>query len=580
LATVSVAILCSACGGGQATSVSKKISAAKGGTVSLGDEISLRIPAGALSADATVRVTKATKENPGPEELKSVKAVGPAWNIDLGGQELTAPVTLELTYDPSLLPQGAPEDAVFAAYYDESVGLVAIVRGRVNSDKHVIIVETTHLSWWQPSTWLSYDVTLFFERPYGCLPVDEKRDVCFEYYLHNEDGFRLDPVNLIFVGKNAAEVAKEIDQRLHWGRWCDVPVVSRIICSPLRLSVGSAVADMKDVTPAAQRKQLELTRRGYHIRLYQSPYHPDVVLASVHDDEAQCMLALDVGRDFDKARDVVARAFANEYQVESLYLGNKLPTTQCGGKMSTASNDGTVAIIRLDRPKATATPTPTATPRPAPTPTPQVTAAPSPTPARPAPTPTPRVTAAPTPTPPQAGRGPCGLEPIPSSEVLEDRLVKVVHPMGGPVEAYEVWESRYLPFNQTSTWIHICGLRLPANVYAPFDGVFTVAWDSVGAAPSVAGFENGVQAVYLFLGRGPLDYYVDMRCPAARSEEFHGIHPGVGQPYISVMLRCDEVRAGQLVAVLPRVQRPEWIAAQVRGASVDDAIRYLQLIFR
>jgi hypothetical protein len=401
LATVSVAILCSACGGGQATSVSKKISAAKGGTVSLGDEISLRIPAGALSADATVRVTKATKENPGPEELKSVKAVGPAWNIDLGGQELTAPVTLELTYDPSLLPEGAPEDAVFAAYYDESVGLVAIVRGRVNSDKHVIIVETTHLSWWQPSTWLSYDVTLFFERPYGCLPVDEKRDVCFEYYLHNEDGFRLDPVNLIFVGKNAAEVAKEIDQRLHWGRWCDVPVVSLIICSPLRLSAGSAVADMKVVTPAAQRKQLELTRRGYHIRLYQSPYHPDVVLASVHDDEAQCMLALDVGRDFDKAREVVAAAFETEYQVERLYLGNKLSTQQCGGNMSTASDDGTVAIIRLDRPKATATPTPTATPMPAPTPTPQVTGAPSPTPARPAPTPQPTPTT--TSTAPPAG---------------------------------------------------------------------------------------------------------------------------------------------------------------------------------
>jgi hypothetical protein len=157
--------------------------------------------------------------------------------------------------------------------------------------------------------------------------------------------------------------------------------------------------------------------------------------------------------------------------------------------------------------------------------------------------------------------------------------VKVVHPMGGPVEAYEVWEVRYLPFNQTSTWIHICGLRLPANVYAPFDGVFTVAWDSVGAGPPVAGFENGVQAVYLFLGLGPLGQYVDVRCPAARSEEFHGIHPGVGQPYISVMLRCDEVRAGQLVAVLPRLPLPR-IAAQVRGASIDDAIRYLQLIFR
>jgi hypothetical protein len=151
--------------------------------------------------------------------------------------------------------------------------------------------------------------------------------------------------------------------------------------------------------------------------------------------------------------------------------------------------------------------------------------------------------------------------------------------MGGPVEAYEVWESRYLPFNQTSTWIHICGLRLPANVYAPFDGVFFVAWHSGGPGASGASFDNGVQAVHLFLGEGPLDNYVDMRCPAARSERFLGIHPVLGQPDIVVMLRCDEVRAGQLVAVLPRLPLPR-IAAQVRGASIDDAIRYLQLIFR
>jgi hypothetical protein len=562
LATVSVAIFCSACGGGQATSVSKKISAAKGGTVSLGDEISLRIPAGALSADATVRVTKATKENPGPEELKSVKAVGPAWNIDLGGQELTAPVTLELTYDPSLLPEKAPEDAVFAAYYDESVGLVAIVRGRVNSDKHVIIVETTHLSWWQPSTWLSYDVTLFFERPYGCLPVDEKRDVCFEYYLHNEDGFRLDPVNLIFVGKNAAEVAKEIDQRLHWGRWCDVPVVS-LICTPLRLSAGSAVADMKDVTPAAQLKQLELTRRGYHIRLYQSPYHPDVVLASVHDDEAQCYLVLDVGRDFDKAREVVAAAFETEYQVERLYLGNKLSTQQCGGNMSTASDDGTIAIIRLDRPKATATPTPTATLMPAPTPTPQVTAAPSPTPARPAPTPTPRVTAAPTPTPPQAGRAPCDGQRLP-----EGQLLKVVRPTSGPVQEYQVWEAPWQTWSHTSVEIFICRLRLPANVYAPIDGDL-----HFGGQHEVAMLFHDVNDILhiSIVGRytlGPID--VDIRCPVILKE--HGWHPH---------LTCEGVRAGQLVAVLgPGVQEALPISLWATGASVDDAIRYLQLIFR
>jgi len=364
LATVSLAIFCSACGGGQATSVSKEISAADGGTVSLGDEIAVRIPAGALSADATVRVTKATEEYPGPEELKSLKAVGPAWNIDLGGQKLTKPVTLELTYDPSLLPEGAPGDAVFAAYYDGSVGWVAIASGRVDSDKHVIILETIHLSWWQPSTWWGYDAAQF-ERPGGCWQVDERRNVCFEYYLHNDDGFRLDPVNLIFVGKTAYQVAEEINQRLNWGQWCDVPSVVSLTCTPLRLSV-----DMHDLPPDAQLKELQVARRGYHIRLYQSPY-PEVVLASVHDDEAQCFIAVDVGRNFDGARNVVAGAFANEYQIESLSLGNTLSTTQCFGTISTASNDGKATIIRLDRPKATATAT--ATPTPMPTPTPQPT---------------------------------------------------------------------------------------------------------------------------------------------------------------------------------------------------------------
>ena len=71
---------------------------------------------------------------------------------------------------------------------------------------------------------------------------------------------------------------------------------------------------------------------------------------------------------------------------------------------------------------------------------------------------------------------------------------------------------------------------------------------------------------------------VDMRCPARRWEE-HALHPA-GFELRIVTLMCDEVRAGQLVAVLPRVQRPEWIAADVRGASIDDLIRYLQLIFR
>jgi hypothetical protein len=51
--------------------------------------------------------------------------------------------------------------------------------------------------------------------------------------------------------------------------------------------------------------------------------------------------------------------------------------------------------------------------------------------------------------------------------------VRVVRPTSGPVEAYEVWHTR--EFDQTC--IFICGLRLPANLYAPFEGSFSVFWE-------------------------------------------------------------------------------------------------------
>jgi hypothetical protein len=210
----------------------------------------------------------------------------------------------------------------------------------------------------------------------------------------------------------------------------------------------------------------------------------------------------------------------------------------------------------------------------APTPTPQVTAAPSPTPARPAPTPAPRVTAAPTPTPAQAGRRPCGSN-IPA---VEGELVRVVRPTSGPVEAYEVWHSR--KFDET--WIFICGLRLPVNLYAPFDGSFSVFWEIPAVSPPGFAFSEGGPGdpwpnVAFWLS-SPSDPDVDVRCPARREEQ-RGPHPA-GFELRTVTIFCDEVRAGQLVAVLgPGGVRGPFYTWATR-MSVDDVIRYLQLIFR
>jgi hypothetical protein len=157
--------------------------------------------------------------------------------------------------------------------------------------------------------------------------------------------------------------------------------------------------------------------------------------------------------------------------------------------------------------------------------------------------------------------------------------VRVVRPTSGPVEAYEVWHNR--KFDQT--WIYICGLRLPANLYAPFDGSFSVSWNIPAVHPPTFAFCEGGPGgpcpnVFFNLS-SPADPDVDVRCPARREEQ-RGPHPA-GFELRIVTLFCDEVRAGQLVAVLgPGGVQGPFLTTVLTPRSVDDVIRYLQLIFR
>jgi hypothetical protein len=152
-AAVGLAIVLSACGGGQRASVSEHITAADGGTVSIGDDIIVRIPPDALSEDATVAITRASEDNYAPGELEGAQSVGGAFNIDLGGAKLSQPVRLEIAYDPGLLPEDSPQDAVFLAFYDEESAQWLPVYGTVDVGRHVVVVETDHLSWWNPFSW-------------------------------------------------------------------------------------------------------------------------------------------------------------------------------------------------------------------------------------------------------------------------------------------------------------------------------------------------------------------------------------------------------------------------------------------
>ena len=155
--------------------------------------------------------------------------------------------------------------------------------------------------------------------------------------------------------------------------------------------------------------------------------------------------------------------------------------------------------------------------------------------------------------------------------------MRVVRPTSGPVEAYEVWHTREFD----STWIFICGLRPPVNLYAPFDGSFYLFWESYAPRLGFAFDERGPGGIWpevLFWLSSESEPDVDVRCPARREEQ-RDRHPG-GFEHRIVTFLC-EVRAGQLVAVLgPGGMQGPFLTTVLTPRSVDDVIRYLQLIFR
>jgi WD40 repeat protein len=126
---------------------------AAGDTISLGHDVTLRIPAGAVSATTTVTITPASAAEPPPGSLSGGKPVGAAFSIDLGDQKLLKPAILEITFDPALLPEDTPEASPFLAYYDEVREQWVPAGGHIDRNHNTIAIETDHFSWWQAWSW-------------------------------------------------------------------------------------------------------------------------------------------------------------------------------------------------------------------------------------------------------------------------------------------------------------------------------------------------------------------------------------------------------------------------------------------
>lgn len=129
------------------------IGAAQGGEVSLPDGTRITVPAGAVASDLTVALDEQPTTVPPVPSFAA--AVGTLVNVDLQGQSLMKPATLELPYDPSRVSSDTPEGAVFASYFDEAKQEWVPVGGVVDTQRHVVVVQTAHASWWAPWTWIT-----------------------------------------------------------------------------------------------------------------------------------------------------------------------------------------------------------------------------------------------------------------------------------------------------------------------------------------------------------------------------------------------------------------------------------------
>lgn len=117
------------------------ISADEGGEAIIPGIVSVKIPPGAVSDAATLRVTTA---GPAPDGMAGLFTTS------------SEPVLIELDTDLKReaeltfpLPPGALADGVGVAYRDDDTGQWVVVGGLVDEDEGSITVRTDHFSWWR-----------------------------------------------------------------------------------------------------------------------------------------------------------------------------------------------------------------------------------------------------------------------------------------------------------------------------------------------------------------------------------------------------------------------------------------------
>ncbi|WP_277957866.1 SpvB/TcaC N-terminal domain-containing protein [Anaeromyxobacter oryzisoli] len=122
----------------------------RGGKVTLGTEVSLEVPEGALSAKTALSITRKGPEVVPPLDPGMVNVTAPpqaGYRFLPRGQRFAKPVKVGLPYDPALLPEGVPPDDVRTYYYDEAAEeWRALPRVELQPARNRVVSETTHFT--------------------------------------------------------------------------------------------------------------------------------------------------------------------------------------------------------------------------------------------------------------------------------------------------------------------------------------------------------------------------------------------------------------------------------------------------
>jgi len=128
------------------------VTVAAGGTVSL-DGTTVQIPAGSVSTDTTVTISRA---DAAPAASQGIRPIGQPVTISLnGGAQLIGAVHLVLAV-PSGVPADWPHDTpftAFAAYWDDQSASWVAADSAYDQTSGQVVADITHFSLWSPFTW-------------------------------------------------------------------------------------------------------------------------------------------------------------------------------------------------------------------------------------------------------------------------------------------------------------------------------------------------------------------------------------------------------------------------------------------